>query len=351
MNRTKSKSASLAELAALFGGRVVGDGNLVVHRMAPTQIAGEGDITFVVSPKYLPMLEGSKASAVIVHAGFGYQGEIPRIETDNPYLAFARVQTHFSVEPPACKGLADTASIAATAEIEEGVTISPGCIVGENVRIGRGSYLHPGVVLYDDVVVGEDCQIHAGVVIREQCRVGNRVILHPNAVIGADGFGFAPDGETYFKIPQVGIVVIEDDVEIGACSCVDRAAFGQTLVGAGSKIDNLVQVAHNVRIGKNAILVAQVGIAGSSVIGDHCTFGGQSASVGHNKVGNNVTVVARGTAAGEIEDNQTVAGFPMMPHKEWLKASSAFSKLPEMRRELSRLQKKIDELEKRLKER
>ena len=169
-------------------------------------------------------------------------------------------------------------------------------------------------------------------------------------MIGSDGFGYAPDGETYYKIPQVGIVVIEDDVEIGASSSVDRAAMGRTLIGRGCKIDNQVQIAHNVEVGENTIMVAQTGIAGSAIIGKHCTFGGQSGMVGHVRAGDNITVVARGTITGNAESNQYLAGFPMMPHKEWLKASSGFARLPEMRREISRLHKKIEELENRMKE-
>lgn len=350
MSQRHPKTACLSELAELFGGNVVGDASVVVSRLMPTNLAGEGDITFVVSPKYLALLEGSSASAVIVHPEFGYDGSIPRIETDNPYLAFARVQEVLAVSRPECRGVSASASVADSAELSEGVTVSPGCVIGENVKVGKGSYLYPGVVLYDNASVGEDCQLHAGVVIREDCRVGNRVILHANAVIGADGFGFAPDGEKYCKIPQIGNVVLEDDVEIGACSCVDRAAMGTTLVKAGCKIDNLVQIAHNVQVGENTIMVAQTGIAGSAIIGKHCTFGGQSGSVGHIKVGDNVTIVARGTTTADTEDNQMVAGFPMMPHKEWLKASSGFTKLPEMRKEISRLQKKIKELESRMEE-
>jgi UDP-3-O-[3-hydroxymyristoyl] glucosamine N-acyltransferase len=350
MSQRQPKSACLSELAGLFGGTVVGDANVVVSRLMPTHLAGEGDITFVVSPKYLSMLEGSAASAVIVHPDFGYDGNIPRIETDNPYLAFARVQTLLAVSHPESKGVSEAATVAASAEIGADVTISPGCFVGENVKVGTGSYLYPGVVLYDNVQVGEDCQLHSGVVIREECRIGHRVLLHANVVIGADGFGFAPDGEKYCKIPQIGNVVLEDDVEIGACSCVDRAAMGTTLVKQGCKIDNLVQIAHNVQVGENTIMVAQTGIAGSAVIGKHCTFGGQSGSVGHIKVGDNVTVVARGTTTADTESHQMVAGFPMMPHKEWLKSSAGFAKLPEVRKEISRLQKKIKELERRMEE-
>ena len=350
MSAGNSKKANLAELARLIGGKVVGDDSIVVSRLMPTNLAAAGDITFVSNAKYLPMLENSPVSAVIVHPGYGYDGRIPRIETDNPYLAFAKVQTFFSVRRPDCRGVAEQATVAETAQLGEEVTVSPGCYVGENVRIGRGTYLYPGVVLYDNVEVGEDCQLHAGAVVREECRLGNRVVLQPNAVIGGDGFGFAPDGEKYYKIPQVGIVVLEDDVEIGACTCIDRAALGQTLIAQGTKIDNLVQIGHNARIGENTVIVSQAGIAGSTVVGKHCTFGGQSGSVGHIKVGDNVTVAARGTTTADTEGNQVVAGFPMMPHKEWLKASTVFARLPEMRKELNKLQKQIEELERRIKE-
>lgn len=350
MHTQAQKTATLTELAALIGGKLVGDGDITVTRLMPTNLAGEGDITFVVSAKYLPMLDDSSASAVIVHPDFDYSGKIPRIEMNNPYLAFAKVQTFLAVNKPEYMGVSEVASVAETAQIAGEVTVYPGCVVGENVTVGKGSCLYPGVVLYDDSQVGEDCQLHAGAIVREGCKLGDRVILQPNAVIGSDGFGFAPDGEKYFKIPQVGIVVLEDDVEIGACSCVDRAAMGQTLIKKGTKIDNLVQIGHGAEIGENTIMVAQVGIAGSTVIGKHCTFGGQSGSVGHIKVGDNVTVAARGTTTGNTESNQIMAGFPMMPHKEWLKASSSFSKLPEIRKELSRLNKKIAELENKMKE-
>lgn len=350
MSQPEPKSATLVELADLVEGRLVGDGEVAVSRVAPVHAANEGDITFVVSSKYKAALANTGASAVIIHSGIDFAGDLPRIETDNPYLAVAKIQTRLAVRKPECRGISDRATLSASAQVGSNVTISAGCVIGENVRIGNGTYLYPGVILYDDVVIGDDCELHAGVVVRERCRLGNRVILQPNAVIGSDGFGYAPDGEKYYKIPQVGIVTIEDDVEIGASSSVDRAAMGQTLIGKGCKIDNQVQIAHNVEVGENTIMVAQTGIAGSAIIGKHCTFGGQSGMVGHVKAGDNITVVARGTITGNVDSNQYLAGFPMMPHKEWLKASSGFAKLPDMRREINRLNKKIEELENRTKE-
>jgi UDP-3-O-[3-hydroxymyristoyl] glucosamine N-acyltransferase len=189
--------------------------------------------------------------------------------------------------------------------------------------------------------------VYAGVVIRERCVLGDRVIVQPNAVIGSDGFGFAPDGQRYVKIPQVGRVIVEDDVEIGACSCIDRGTLGDTRIGRGTKIDNLVQVAHNVQVGDDCILVSQSGIAGSSVVGRHCTFGGQAAVAGHLKLGDNVTIAGRGGVTNDVASNQVMAGLPLMPHREWLKSAMTMTHLPEMRRELRQLRQRLLELENR----
>lgn len=340
---------TLNDLAELVEGTVVGDGDQEIRRVAPIDHAQEGDITFVANPKYLAKLKDTQASAVIVTPGI----EIPNfslIVCRNPYLAFAKILTFLQARRPAPRGVMPGAIVDPSASLGESVTVHPGCVVGENVTVGKGSILYPGVVLYNDVSVGEDCTLHAGVVVREGCRIGHRVILQPSSVVGSDGFGFAPDGSHYYKIPQVGTVVIEDDVEIGAGTCVDRAALGVTRIKRGAKIDNLVQIAHNVVIGEDTILVSQVGIAGSTEIGNHCTFGGQAATVGHIKVGDNVTIGARGGVTNDVDANQFLSGLPAIPHKAWLKASMSFTKLPEMRRELSRLKSQIEELEKLVKE-
>ncbi len=341
--------ANLKELAELVGGKVIGDERIEVHRVAPIGAAGAGDITFVASPKYLAALKATSASAVILFPGVEDPG-LPAIICRNPYLAFAKVLTHLQVCRPEPKGVMPGARVAADAQLGEDVTIHPGCVVGERVQIGKGSILYPNVVVYDDVTIGADCTIHAGAVIREGCRLGDRVILQPSVIIGSDGFGFAPDGERYFKIPQVGIVDIEDDVEIGSATCVDRAALGVTRIRRGAKIDNLVQIAHNVVIGEDTILVSQVGIAGSTEIGRHCTFGGQAAAAGHLKIGDNVTIGGRGGVTHNLEPNQVLSGLPAMPHKEWLKASMSFAKLPEIRKEVGRLKRQLEELEMKIKE-
>ncbi len=341
--------ATLAELAQLVDGTVSGDPTATIERLAPIDKAGPGEITFLANPKYLSLLPNCQAAAIIVAPGVEAPGK-NLLVCANPYLAFAKILTCLHVPRPACKGVMAGAQVDPSAEIASGVTLYPGCVVGARVKIGAGSILHPGVVLYDGVVVGEESLLHANVVVREGCRLGNRVIVQPGAVIGSDGFGFAPDGEAYYKIPQIGIVVIEDDVEIGSATCIDRAALGVTRIGRGSKIDNLVQVAHNVEIDENTVVVSQVGISGSSRIGKHCTLGGQVGVAGHLRIGDNVTVAARGGVTGNVSGNQILAGFPVIPHKEWLKAASSFNKLPEMRKEISRLKRQLEELSHLIKE-
>jgi len=341
--------AKLQQLAELIGGRVEGDPDLEIRRVLPIDLAQEGDITFLANPKYLPKLKDCRASAVIIAPGIDAPG-LNLLICANPYLAFAKILTFMQVPERSVKGVMPGAQVASSAVLAEGVTIYPGCVVGEGVKIGSGTTLYPGVILYDEVQIGSDCLLHAGSIVREGCRLGDRVILQPSAVIGSDGFGFAPDGSCYYKIPQVGIVVLEDDVEIGACSCIDRATLGVTRIGRGTKIDNLVQVAHNVEIGEDSILCALVGIAGSTKIGRHCTFGGHAVAAGHVKVGDNVTIGGRGGVTGNVEGNQVLSGLPLLPHKQWLKMSTTLPKLPEMRRELHTLKKRLDELEERMKE-
>jgi UDP-3-O-[3-hydroxymyristoyl] glucosamine N-acyltransferase len=334
----------------LIGGKVVGDGSVTINRMAPIDAAGPGDITFVANPKYLAKLKETTASAVIVKPGIESPG-VALLVCDNPYLAFAKVLTALHVRRPEAQGVMDGARVDPSAELGADVTIHPGCVIGAKVRIGQGTILYPGVVVYDGVEIGEDCLVHAGVTIREQCRLGSRVVIQPGAVIGSDGFGFAPDGKAYYKIPQVGIVAIQDDVEVGANVCIDRAAMGVTLVKRGTKIDNLVQIAHNVTVGEDTILVAQVGIAGSSKVGDHCTLGGQVGVSGHIKIGDNTMVGAQSGIISDLDAGQVFSGTPTMPHREWLKASAAVKNLPAMRKTINSLQKRIEELEKLVKER
>jgi len=341
---------TLAKLAELVGGSVSGDPSISVSGVAPLDLAGAEHISFLANPKYLEKLAGCKAAAIIAHPSLDGAVETALLLADNPYLAFAKILNYFESIPHVGQGVMAGAHVHRDAMVGEDVTISPGCVVSAGVKIGRGTCLQPNVVVGIGSIIGEDCLLHANVTIREKSVIGNRVIIQPGAVVGADGFGFAPDGETYYKIPQAGHVVIEDDVEIGACSCIDRGTLGETRICRGVKIDNLVQVAHNVVVGADTILVSQTGIAGSTVIGRHCTFGGQSAVTGHVKVGDNVTLAGRGGISSNVEGNQGLAGVPAIPHREWLKATMTMTHLPEMRRELKKLKNQVEELQRKLSE-
>ena len=340
--------ATLAELAALVDGHVLGDESLEVQCFAPFETAGEGDVTFITNPKYLKKLGETRATAVIVNQEL--TAPCALIVCANPYLAFAKTLERLYVKPQVPLGIMPGAHVHESASIGDAVTIHPGCHIGANVTIGAGTTLQPNVVVYPDVTIGEGCFIHAGVIIREACNIGNRVILQPSVVIGSDGFGFAPDGERYEKIPQVGNVVIGDDVEIGAGACIDRAALGSTRIEKGCKLDNLVHIAHNVTIGANTVMAAQVGIAGSTTIGQHCTFGGQSAASGHVKIGNNTMVGGKSAIVNNTAGGRVLSGIPAMPHRDWLKASMSLVKLPQMRQNLNALNKRVDLLENTLKE-
>ncbi len=341
---------SLAVLADLVGGCVSGDPSTLISGVAPLGIAGSGHISFLSNPKFQSRVADCQAAAIIVHPSLQGSMQTPLLLAENPYLAFAKILTFFEVPPFVGQGVLSGAHVHPDAVVGENVTIEPGCVICAGAIIGSGTHLHPNVVVGVDALIGDDCLIHANVTVREKSVLGNRVIVQPGAVIGADGFGFAPNGQSYYKIPQVGHVVIEDDVEIGACSCIDRGTLGVTRVARGVKIDNLVQVAHNVQVGEDTLLVAQTGIAGSTVIGKHCIFGGQTASAGHIKVGDNVTLAARGGISNNVEGNQSLAGVPAMPHREWLKATMTIKHLPEMRRELKQLKKQVDELKRKLSE-
>ncbi|WP_303720431.1 UDP-3-O-(3-hydroxymyristoyl)glucosamine N-acyltransferase [Malonomonas rubra] len=341
-------AVTLGDLATLVGGEVSGEANISIRGVAPLDRAGAGDISFLANPKYRSQLEQTTAAAVIVHPSLAGAIERPLLLVKNPYLAFARILTHFHPGPCLPQGVLPGAVVDSSAIIDPMATVCAGCVVSAGVRIAAGVVLHPGVQVYPDAEIGADSVIHAGVVIRERCVLGQRVIVQPNAVIGSDGFGFAPDGQRYVKIPQVGRVVIEDDVEIGACTCIDRGTLGDTVIRRGSKIDNLVQIAHNAQIGEDCIFVAQVGISGSTEIGRHCTFGGQSATSGHLKVGDNVTIAARGGVSNNVDANQVMAGFPLMPHREWLKMATTMTHLADMRREMQQMRQRLQTLEQQL---
>jgi UDP-3-O-[3-hydroxymyristoyl] glucosamine N-acyltransferase len=342
-----SVEKSLDELAALLNGKVIGDGNVRVTGIASLEKAKAGDLTFLSNPRYASMVASSLASAVLVPKGIDSCGK-SGIEVANPYLAFAMTLTCF-LEAPSQPGLVmEGAHVGKNVRMGQDVTVYPGAYVGNGVTLGDRVVLYPGAILYDGVVVGDDVTLHAHVCVRERCRIGNRVTIHPGAVVGGDGFGYAPDGAQWYKIPQVGIVVIEDDVEIGCNSTIDRAALDVTRIGRGTKIDNLVMIAHNCVIGEDCVLAGQVGIAGSSSLGNHVTLAGQVGVVGHIKVGNNVTVGAKSAVASNTSDNIQLSGIPAYSHKEWLKVSAIVPRLPNMRKNVAALEKRLRELEEKI---
>ncbi len=332
----------LAQLASAVQGDLDGDGSVEIHGVAPIERAGAGEITFVANPKYLGALKDTGAAAVVLAPGI--PSPIPAIRSANPYLAFAKIATLTCGGGATHRGVSADLIQGEACKLGQELSIYPRVTLGDHVRIGDRVTLCPGVIIGDGAVIGEDAVLHAGVSVRDGVRIGHRVIIHDGAVIGSDGFGFAPDGERYYKIPQMGGVVIGDDVEIGANTTIDRGTLGDTVIGAGTKIDNLVQIAHNVQIGENSIIVSQVGISGSTVVGSRVTLAGQVGVAGHLSIGDSVTVGAQSGVTKDVAPGQTVSGLPVIPHRQWLKAAASFAHLPAIRRDLRRLQQTIKEL-------
>jgi len=333
----------LSELAAQLGCTLRGDGSLDVRRVAGIETAGPGDLTFLANPRYLPHLQTTRATAVIVS---------PEVETQracllsrNPYLAYARAATLLHPAERPAPGVHASAQVDPTARLGDGVHVGALAVVGPGVRVGARSVLHPQVVLYPGVELGEDCVLHSGVQVRERCRLGDRVVVQNGAVIGGDGFGFARDEQgRYQKIPQVGIVVIEDDVEIGALVAIDRAALHETRIGRGSKLDNLVQIGHSVTIGEDTVLAGQVGVAGSTRIGKRVMLAGQVGVAGPLTIGDGVIATAQTGIPNSVEEKTIVSGYPAIENRAWLKSSAVFPRLPELMRRLRELERRLEEL-------
>ena len=340
---------TLAELAHRLGCRLEGDGAVEVTRVAGLEEAGPGDLTFLSNPKYASKLPATRASAVIAPDGVA-NAPCPVLRTDQPYVAFAEAVGILTPPARPAPGLSPLAAIDPTAELGAGVSIGPFAVVGRGVRIGARTAIHPHAVIAAGTRIGADGTVHAHVSVREDVVIGDRVVIQDGAVIGADGFGFARrrDG-THQKIPQVGGVVIGDDVEIGAGTTIDRPAVGETRIGSGTKIDNLVQVAHGVKIGRNALLAAQSGVAGSSVLEDDVVLAGQSGVTGHVTLGRGVRVGAKSAVTKDIGEGQHVAGVPAGPVADWRESAVLLRRLPELRQALSDLQSRLAALEARMK--
>ncbi len=335
---------SLKSLAHEVGGRVKGDGSVPITGVAGIEEAKEGDITFVSSDKFLPKLKESKASAAIVSQEIA-DLSFPLLIVPNPPLVMAKILTLFTQRPYSPGGVSQQAWVSPSARVGEEVTIYPFVYVGDEAQIASNVILYPGVYIGTQAKIGEGTVIYPNVSVYPRCVLGKRVIIHAGTVIGADGFRFVKDGEVNFKIPQVGIVEIEDDVEIGANCCLDRATFGKTLIKRGVKIDNLAQVAHNVRVGENSVIVGQVGISGSAKVGKNVTLAGQVGLVDHIEIGDNVIVGAQSGVTKDVPPHQVVLGSPHLPYRQFLKVASVWSRLPEMKKELDLLRKRVEELE------
>ena len=318
--------AELGRLAAAVGGRVEGSAAFSVAGLKTLEEAGPEDLAFVTSPRYAAEASASRAGALLVDEKLSVPGKI-LLRHGDPYFALSRLIPLFYPEPA---DEPEAGLISARAVVDPAARVWPGAFIGPRVILASGVIVHPGAVLLRDITVGEGTVIYPNATLYPRVRLGKRCVIHGGAVLGADGFGFAFHEGRYYKIPQVGGVELADDVEVGANSCVDAGTLSPTTIGEGTKLDDLVMVAHNVRIGKHAVLVGLVGIAGSTTIGDHAVFAGQSGAVGHIHIGNGVKVTAKTGVSKDVPDGAMVSGFPSRDHRQWLKEQAALAKLPEV---------------------
>ena len=338
---------TISELAQFVDARIVGDGEIEVHGVASLESAAPGEIAYLDDEKFLEAATRSRASCVIVRADS--EPNLPcQLRVKNPKLAFSLIAELLHPAKQRPPEIHSSAVIADTADVALQVFVGAFVCIGENSHVGSGTQIRAGVKIGDNVTIGTDCVIHPNVFIEDGMSIGDRVILHAGVVVGADGFGYVRGDMGYHKFPQIGTVVIEDDVEIGANSTVDRPAVGETRIRKGTKIDNLVHVAHGVAIGRRVLLAAQVGIAGSTTIGDDVMMAGQSGVAGHITVGDKAIVGAKSAVLQAVEAGAFVTGSPAFPHADWRKASVVFRHLPSMKKRLEELEQRLVELEEKL---
>ena len=341
----------LRDLATELGGRLLGDGDLEVHRIRTLDDAEPGDLSFLTNPKYAPAAKACKATCVLVTEAFAahHAHEMPCavLALENPYLAFAKTLSLFYPTKERAVEISSKAEVHPEAKLGEAVTVMPFSYVGRS-EIGAGVTIFPHVFIDDDVIVGKGENIGVGCVLLRGTTLGENTILNPGVVLGGEGFGFAPDGAANVKVPQVGGVVVGDDVEIGSNACVDRGALKDSIIGKGTKIDNLVQVGHGVKTGQNNIMCAQVGIAGSTVLDDGVVLAGQVGVAGHLKLGKNVRAGGKSAVIASVKDNQAVTGYPAMPHMDFLRSSAHVKKMDTYIKRLKAAEKEIEALKKQL---
>ncbi len=336
---------SIKELADLVDGEISGDFNLEISGFAPLETAVRGEVSFLIKSAEVGKLQACEGSAVIVPMDVE-EGPVTLIRVENPYLAAAKIHGLLLKKPFVATGVHKMACVADSTVLPKQINMAAFVVVGERVTLGERITLETGVVIGDDVEIGDDTILKANVTIASGCRLGRRVIIYPGCVIGSDGYGYATDNRGFHtKRPQVGVVQIDDDVEIGANSCVDRAAYGVTHIKSGAKIDNLVQIAHNVVVGENSLLVAQVGIAGSCNLGRNVVLGGQAGIADHINLGDGVMVAAQSGIHNDQEPGARIGGSPAIPMKQFMRAAIQYGKLPEMGRDLRRLKKNVADLE------
>ena len=338
------------QIAAYIGGEIVGDENATVNTFAKIEEGVEGALSFLANPKYASYIHETQSTIVLVNNDFVPEKPIQAtlIKTANAYESLAKLMALYESVKPKKQGISSMASVAASATIGENVYIGPFVFVGENAVIGDNTIIEANASVGDNATVGSDCILYSNVTIYHDCKVGNRCILHAGSVVGADGFGFAPGANGYEKIPQIGIAILEDDVEIGANTCIDRATMGATIIKRGVKLDNMVQVAHNVVIDEHTVMAAQCGVAGSTKIGSWCMVGGQSGISGHIKLGNQVKVGGHSGVSNNVQDGKAVMGYPAFDHAQFARATVIFKKLPDIYREMDTLKKEIESLKQQL---
>ena len=339
---------SAKQIAQFVQGVIEGDENATVNTFAKIEDGKPGAISFLSNPKYTHYIYDTESSIVLVDKSVELEKptKATLIKVDNAYECVAKLLQLYESMKPKKTGIDSLAFISPSAKIGENVYIGAFAYIGDNVVIGDGCQIYPNVVISENAKVGNDCLFYPNVTIYHDCHVGNRVTLHAGSVVGSDGFGFAPSENGYDKIPQIGIVTIEDDVEIGANTCIDRSTMGSTYVRKGVKLDNLVQIAHNTDIGANTVMSAQVGIAGSTKVGQWCMFGGQVGIAGHITIGNKVFLGAQSGVPSSLKDNQTLIGTPPMEKLPYFKSQAIFQKLPDLYKQIQKLQKEVDELKK-----
>ena len=341
---------SAKQIATFIQGEIVGDENATVHTFAKIEEGMPGAISFLSNPKYTSYIYDTQSSIVLVNKDFIPEQEVKTtlIKVDNAYESLAKLLNLYEQSKPKLTGITPLAFVAESAKIGKDVYIAPFACIGEHAEVGDNTVIHPHVTIGSGAKIGSNCIIYANATVYHDCRIGNHCILHAGCVIGADGFGFAPTPEGYEKIPQIGITILEDNVEVGANTCIDRATMGATIVHSGVKLDNLIQIAHNDEIGSHTVMAAQVGIAGSTKVGEWCMMGGQVGVAGHIHIGDKVNLGAQSGVPGSIKDGSQLIGTPPMESKPYFKSAAIYRKLPDMYTELNVLRKELNELKQQL---